>query len=46
MPESADDIVRSLAECALWDEDELCELIGRAKRYIQFFPIFGDEKDE
>lgn len=39
----ADDIVRDLAECTLWDEDTLCELIERAKRYIQFFPVFGEE---
>ncbi len=35
IPESAYDIVHELAECILWDEDTLCELIEQAKRFIE-----------
>lgn len=35
MSEDAEVIVCELAECTLWDEATLCELITRAKRYVQ-----------
>lgn len=35
MPKNAEEIVRWLAECTLWNEDDLLQLIERAERYVE-----------